>query len=369
MPNEIDANILVCPETKLELRYETFEEAEQKIPGVGKMSPRRFGTDAKKWPQSKFVLLRDDAVCFFPIIDGVLILLRPEMVVRDKSLPMVDVRNPVYSEAYEEMDFYNKAAFDEAADIENSDGFQSICKALEYNQSESDSFPDPKENWIDALYDCAAQWDAFSYLAPMTGKRTMQIGGKGIQAVKFLIAGAGEAWVVTPMVGEIAYAKKLAKFAKVEDRLRCVIAIGEEMPFRDNCFDAIYSGGCLHHMTTDLALSECSRILKPGGRFAANDPWKAPLYTIGTKIFGKREDVHCKPLTKERSAPLEEYFDKHEIIHHGTFTRYPLIVLDKYGISSNLSTVWNLNYLDNSLCSLVPKMRSFGSSVALLGEV
>lgn len=42
----------------------------------------------------------------------------------------------------------------------------------------------------------------------------------------------------------------------------------ENMPFPDNSFDMVYSCGVLHH-TPDLemALSECSRVLRPGGQF------------------------------------------------------------------------------------------------------
>ena len=52
-------------------------------------------------------------------------------------------------------------------------------------------------------------------------------------------------------------------------------------------------------MTTELAMPEIARVLKPGGRFSAMDPWRAPLYAIGTKILGKREvNVYCRPLTQ-----------------------------------------------------------------------
>jgi ubiquinone/menaquinone biosynthesis C-methylase UbiE len=42
----------------------------------------------------------------------------------------------------------------------------------------------------------------------------------------------------------------------------------ENMPFPDNSFDVIYSCGALHH-TPDFekALSECARVLRPGGQF------------------------------------------------------------------------------------------------------
>src|SRR5690606_33674889 len=118
------------------------------------------------------------------------------------------------------------------------------------------------------------------------------------------LGGAAEAWVVTPMLGEIRCAMALAEAAGVSDRLRSAVAVGEELPFAAESFDGIYCGGCLHHMQTEIALPEISRVLAPGGAFAAVEPWRAPLYAIGTRIFGKRErGAFCRPLTRERVAP------------------------------------------------------------------
>jgi SAM-dependent methyltransferase len=197
----------------------------------------------------------------------------------------------------------------------------------------------------------------------------MQLGGKGIHAVKLLLGGAAEAWVVTPMLGEIQCAIALAEAAGVAERLRFAVAVGEELPFADNAFDGIYCGGCLHHMQTEIALPEISRVLSPGGAFAAVEPWKAPLYTLGTTLFGKRErGAFCRPLTKSRIAPLKDTFVDHAVIQHGTLTRYPLLALGKLGLSSSMQTVWRLNRMDDALCSLLPGFRQMGSSVVCLGR-
>ena len=169
--------------------------------------------------------------------------------------------------------------------------------------------PEPRETWIDCVPDCKAQYEAYKYLEPFAGKHVLQLGGKGIHAVKSLLAGATEAWVLTPMLGEVYCSMALAKEAGVLDRLRCVVGVAEEIPIVDNYFEAAYSGGCVHHMTTELAMPEISRVLKPGGRFSSMDPWRAPLYAIGTKILGKREvNVYCRPLTQSpRRAALHNF--------------------------------------------------------------
>ena len=139
---------------------------------------------------------------------------------------------------------------------------------------------------------------------------------------------------MTPMLGEIYCSIALAKEAGVLDRLRCVVGVAEEIPIADNMFDAVYSGGCVHHMTTELAMPEIARVLKPGGRFSSMDPWRAPFYAIGTKILGKREvNVFCRPLTRARVAPLFTSFREAKKEQYGTLTRYPVLALCKFGIS------------------------------------
>jgi SAM-dependent methyltransferase len=184
--------------------------------------------------------------------------------------------------------------------------------------------------------------------------------------VKLLLAGAAEAWTISPMIGEARCAMALARAIGVADRLRCVTGIGEELPFADAVFDAVYSGGCVHHMTTQNAVPEAARILRPGGVFAAVEPWRAPPYAIGTKFLGKRESVHCRPLTEERVAPLRSSFAKVRVVRHGTLTRYPLLALEKLGLRCALTTVWRIHRGDDALCSLVPGLRRWGSCAALL---
>lgn len=173
------------------------------------------------------------------------------------------------------------------------------------------------------------------------------------------------------MLGEALCAQALADEVGVGDLLRCVVAVAEELPIRSGAVDAILSGGCLHHMQTEMALPEAARVLREGGRFAAFDPWRAPLYSIGTKIFGRREPaelVFDRPLTKARLEPVWHAFGKVAVVHHGTLTRYPLIALSKLGVGCGLSVAWHLGSVDDAVCSFLPRMRGMGSSVAVLGN-
>lgn len=365
-------NFLVCPETKLPLELCSLEEAQQKIGAV--LIPRSESLTAKHKPSKPFgltdrVLLRQDLEGAYPIVEGIPILLIPEMLTPLDRQRSIDLCQPQYAESYEEMEFYNEYAINEARQIEKSEDYTSIAPILNLTPASTNLFPHPKETWIDTIYDCAGQWDAYEHLVPLSGKRAAQLGGKGFHAVKFLLAGASEAWAITPMLGEAVFARALAEKCGVADRLHCVVAVAEELPITDGSIDSFYLGGCLHHMQTQLTFPEIKRVLAQGGRFAAVEPWRAPLYALGTKILGKREpSVYCKPLTAERLEPVKQLFTNYQVVQHGTLTRYPLLALNKLGINSSLAVAWQANQIDDAISSAIPGMREMGSSVVVLCE-
>jgi len=359
----IRAGRLVCPKTKMRLALHTRETAEAKM-GHRLMVLR----GSSSFNDCTEVLVREDCRVAYPVSGGTPVLMVPEMLGKEGTSSGCDLGDPRYAEAYEEMDHYNEVATWEAAHIRDSSAYATVERTHRALDGQLSSFPNPIEVWLDATYDCAAQWDAYNHIAPLKGKRILQLGGKGIHAVKFLIGGADETWLVTPMIGELRCAMALAREFGVADRLGCVVAIGEELPFASNAFDGVYCGGCLHHMVVDLASKEVERVLREGGRFSAVEPWRAPLYAAGTRVFGKREEaVHCRPLTQERVKPMYHVFRQARVIQHGTLTRYPLLALMKLGIRSSLPSVWRINAVDDAVCSCIPKMRDMGSSVACLG--
>jgi SAM-dependent methyltransferase len=336
--------------------------------------------ERKPFGVTEMVVLREDGKCAYPVVDGTPILLAPEVLVEPGEASRFDLSDARYAEAYAEMEFYDSAGkrLQETVDTRpitdvadrDSSGLRSLAIALGASKQDKETFPNPPDVWIDARYDSAAQWEAYRHIAPLKGKRVLQLGGDGRHAVKFLYAGADEAWTLSPMLGELQFARSLATEYGIEDRLHCVAGIAEELPFADDSFDAIYAGACVHHMVTDLALPECARILRPGGAFSTLEPWRAPFYSVGTRIFGKREpSVHCRPMTKARVKPLFSAFDEASVIHHGSLTRYPLIALARLGLTVKASTAWKINRVDDAACSMVPALRRIGSSVALLGTL
>lgn len=358
-----------CPETKQKLRLTSIEEAEQLISGGVPLISRPNHEKATPFGRTATVMLREDHECAYPVVDGIPILLTPEMLFAPDRPRQFDLTHRYWAEAYEEMDHYNRVATEEVKSVATSASAKCLEAASKSTELERDSFPEPPKIWIDSAAEASAQLNALRHMGKVRGKRFLQLGGKGIHAVKFLLAGAEETFLISPMFGEVKYSLALARHFGVESRLRCVVGIGEQMPFADATFHGVFSGGCIHHTVTETALPEIARILQPGGKFAAVDPWRTPIYQMGITIFGKREKgVFCKPITKERAKPLFSSMAEAKLDHHGALSRYPLILLEKAGFRTSLSAAHRIQALDDAISSLLPPWRhSMGSCVVMLG--
>lgn len=362
---DLDAvsRVLTCPDTRKPLHLCTLEEAEARL--GERLSPIQRVGAGKPIGRTPTVLVREEPAAAFPVVDDIPVMLLPELLVPDEAGHPVDVTNPRYREAYEEMEHYS-------AEAERDDYFREAVEMLESIASvpaeQRRSFPEPEELWIDAPYDGIAQSEAFAHLRPLEGGRFLQVGGKGGSAMKLLLAGADEVWLASPMISEVRFGRELARALDSNDSFNVVSAVGEQMPFPDAFFDGIYSGGCVHHMVTEEAMPEMARVLKPGGRFAAVEPWRAPFYDLGITIFGKREEeVHCIPLDPGRCAPFARSFAAASMLRHGVIARYPLIALEKVGVKLKPKTISGINHLDERLALLVPPLRRLGGSVSMLG--
>lgn len=354
---------LVCPETRLPLELVRLEAAQEAIADGRALSTRAAG-DAPPIGPTASVLLRKDARAAYPVIDGVPVLMLPEVLVSPDAPRSFDLADPRWAEAYEEMAHYN--VLSETPSM-SEHLFDLIELAME--PSAQETFPTPVEAWIDNVYDGGAQEDAYRHLLPIEGETVVQIGGAAPHAIKFLLAGAAEAWLATPVPGEAFLSLQLADAAGVSDRFHAVLAVGEQLPFADGSVGRVYSGGSIHHTVTEHSFPEIRRVLIPGGRFAAVEPWRAPFYGVGTKLLGKRErNVHCRPMTAERVAPIYTAFPAATVVHHGTFTRYLLLALAKAGLELPAPAVRRVLRFDDSIASVSKSLQDRGSSVALLAQ-
>lgn len=355
---------LVCPLTRTPLRRMELARAQATVFGGRALHPPTAWGYQPLGPTAE-VLVREDGAGAYPMVRGIPVLMAPEMLVPAGSHHEVDIADQRYAEAYEEMPFYTDEGTRYVNDVSASRAAENLRRVIE--TGEGSEFADDWQVWIDAKYEMAAQLDAYRHLRPVTGARVLQIGGSGLHVLKLLIAGAAEGWLVSPMLGELEFARVLARSFDLEDRFQCAAALAEELPFREEVFDAIFAQGSVHHWVTELAFPECHRVLLPGGRFAAVEPWRAPFYGIGTGILGKRNpEVNCVVLNQERVEPFLSVFRKAEVVHHWAFSRYPLIAMSKLGLSVKRETVWRIGRIDDAITSRWTRLRAAGSSVALL---
>jgi len=356
-------DLLVCPETRIALRECSVEEAEEAMCGSSSLEWRKEGLPAAIGPTAR-VMLREDLGCAYPIVDGVPVLLVPEMLFPKHTAQRFDLGDPMWAEAYEEMEHYNGVCVAEAMRL--AAGTPSIIPS-DTKQFHS-TFPYPTHIWLDAAHDASSQLDCYLNLGDIRGKRIAQLGGKGLHAVKFLLAGAREAWVVTPMHGECIYARQLARSFGVEDQLHCVTAVGEQFPLKSDSLDGIFSGGCLHHMVTESVAREVHRVLRPGGRFSAVDPWQTLLHAVGTRLLGKREEnVHCRPMNAARLVPFYDVFEHVSTRQHGPILRYLMIggcKLLRKNLSADIG--YRIGRLEDAVFGHVPALRRRGGSLAVL---
>ena len=148
-------------------------------------------------------------------------------------------------------------------------------------------------------------------------------GGTGDVARRFLkrIEGKGKATVCDPNEFMIKEGKKNHNF---KDKIEWVAAPAEELPFKENTFDAyLVSFGVRNYSNIKKSLGEAYRVLKPGGSFyclefskaqnetisSAYNIYSSIIPVIGKIIVGDEEPY--KYLTKTISNfPSQENFKK-----------------------------------------------------------
>lgn len=159
---------LACPATgeKLVLSNEISTNGSDRVP-ISRTNgnlpvPESFGL-------SKRILLCESGDRAFPVIDEIPILLTPEQLL-DRQVAVtaetIDLRDPRYAEAYEEMDFYNSVN-DELADETTLRRRLGPLADIKDFEALTQDFPHPPELWIDATHDSISQLEAYDYLAPV----------------------------------------------------------------------------------------------------------------------------------------------------------------------------------------------------------
>ncbi len=116
-------------------------------------------------------------------------------------------------------------------------------------------------------YEDYAPWmREFVNFSAFAGKKVLEVGvGQGTDLVQFAKGGADVSGIdITQR--HIELAERNFAVRSMHANLQC--ATSAAIPFESDSFDAVYSFGVLHHTdNTVRCISECHRVLKPGGEF------------------------------------------------------------------------------------------------------
>ena len=126
---------------------------------IGRLAANRVNVSRDEVTEKS--LLRSDGRGAYPVVDGIPILLAPEMLVSPEGAELIDTDQDPYREAYEEMDFYNAVAARAHSDGSNSDAYQNVSPVVKAGSFFSSA------DWLDATYDIASQADAYEFISPI----------------------------------------------------------------------------------------------------------------------------------------------------------------------------------------------------------
>jgi len=212
--------------------------------------------------------------------------------------------------------------------------------------SYSSTFPFPLEVWIDSSTSADTQFKAYEHLRPLGNKIFLQFGGSGTHAVKALIAGAKEAYLLSPSQMEIKFGQMLAEELGLSDRFIGVRGIGEEIPLPSGLVDRVYGGGCLHHTDVGKSIPEVYRILKEGGKASFVDPRSNWLYefimkmTRGRRFLGVEDETLDSPIDLVKVCNVVPKGSDLQVYTSGGPLRYLMIALNRL-LKRNL---WSSRY-------------------------
>lgn len=145
--------------------------------------------------------------------------------------------------------------------------------------------------------------------AILGGKHLLEIGcGMGYDSLEFLKRGVRvTATDLTP--NAVALTRRHFEIEGVEaEDVRIANAL--DLPFDDNTFDAVWANGVLHATgSTQQAISEAGRVLKPGGRAIISHFYRRPSWMYVLNRLG-RENIEYK----EEDPPVNEFYSEQEIL-------------------------------------------------------
>jgi ubiquinone/menaquinone biosynthesis C-methylase UbiE len=107
---------------------------------------------------------------------------------------------------------------------------------------------------------------------PMHGGRALEVGcGRGV-GIEIILSAFGASSVDAFDLDPDVVARARARHTRRGDRVRLWVGDAERIQAEDGSYDAVFDSGIIHHVPAwRSALGEVARVLKPGGRFYAEE--------------------------------------------------------------------------------------------------
>jgi ubiquinone/menaquinone biosynthesis C-methylase UbiE len=171
----------------------------------------------------------------------------------------------------------------------------------------------------------------------------------------------------------IALSRELAAKNGIANKVQFQLSPAEKLPYTNNLFDFIAGIDILHHVDITLAITECKRVLKPGGVAVFREPLEVPLLDQirNTKLIrlfapkGKSFEHHItedeRKLNQADIDTIVSIFPNTTIKKYSLFSRF-----DKFFREGSNPRPSLLEQLDHVLFAFFPFLKRLGGVVILV---
>ena len=199
--------------------------------------------------------------------------------------------------------------------------------------------------------------------------------GPGIYSLIFAKAGFHvSGFDISP--NNIAIAEQLAAKYGLSEQVNFKIGAGERLEYDDNTFDVVVGIDILHHVDIKHSVSECLRVLKPGGCAIFKEPIEVPVFdplrdsAFGRWLVPKNRSLERHITEDERKLTNQDLQTIRGLGALTTVKRFRLFSrLDAF--NKKLATNGQaspIEKLDERVFKLLPFMKAFGGDVVITLE-
>jgi ubiquinone/menaquinone biosynthesis C-methylase UbiE len=174
------------------------------------------------------------------------------------------------------------------------------------------------ESIQDFRYGIEPEIFSFAQFTRFHGKKILEVGiGAGTDFLQWVKSGA-EAYGIDLTEESISHAQQLLDQHGLKAR-EIKVADAENIPYKDNTFDLVYSWGVIHHSPDTIkCLEELIRVTKPGGKIKVMIYNKNSLFAF--YLYLKNALLKCKPfqsfstvIYNHQESPGTKAFSRKEI--------------------------------------------------------